>query len=217
MSKKFIEAGFPAPNQYDDWRSWAAAFLGALDGLSGEDVTNLPLYVRKEGEAREGLPVGAEGDLIRVRDEDGKNRLYVYEDAEGWKSTQEAIEVDLSGKADIDLGNTTDNIDYVIESYNDGTNWYRIYKSGWIDQGGIYTRSVSTNWNTTITFLKPFKEADYNIQISAAGLAGDKLGEHGENIENKTTTSFSYYYYTGASGDGTAGMHWRACGQGASL
>lgn len=78
MSKKFSEAGFPAPNQYDDWRSWAASFLVALDSLSGEDVHNFPLYRRDSGKAREGLPIGVDGDMIRVLDTDGQRRLYVW-------------------------------------------------------------------------------------------------------------------------------------------
>lgn len=78
MSKKFSEAGFPAPNQYDDWRSWAASFLVALDSLSGEEVHNFPLYKRDSEKTREGLPVGVDGDMIRVLDTDGQRRFYVW-------------------------------------------------------------------------------------------------------------------------------------------
>ena len=85
MSKKFIEAGFPAPNQYDDWRSWAASMLTALDSLSGEDVTNLPLYVKDASKPRDGLPIGAEGDTIRIKDEKGQIGLYSFEQGT-WQS-----------------------------------------------------------------------------------------------------------------------------------
>ena len=85
MSKKFIEAGFPAPNQYDDWRSWAASMLTALDSLSGEDVTNLPLYVKDATKPRDGLPIGAEGDTIRIKDEKGQIGLYSFEQGT-WQS-----------------------------------------------------------------------------------------------------------------------------------
>ena len=101
---------------------------------------------------------------------------------------------------------------YIKETWVNGASWYRIWSDGWIEQGGKYTRASATNWNTTITLFKPYKNTNYNISISSAGLAGDKLGEHGENIENVTTTSFSYYFYTGASGDGTTSFYWVACG-----
>ena len=101
---------------------------------------------------------------------------------------------------------------YITTHWKSGTSWYRIWSDGWIEQGGKYTRASSTNWNTTITLFKPYKDTNYNISISSAGLAGDKLGEHGENIENVTTTSFAYYFYTGASGDGTTSFYWVACG-----
>lgn len=101
---------------------------------------------------------------------------------------------------------------YIKETWVSGTSWYRIWSDGWIEQGGKYTRASATNWSTTITLFKPYKNTNYNISISSAGLAGDKLGEHGENIENVTTTSFAYYFYTGASGDGTTSFYWVACG-----
>ena len=70
---------------------------------------------------------------------------------------------DLNIKANSDLSNVSANIDYVVESYNDGTNWYRVYKSGWIEQGGTF---ISPN-NTTITvnLLKPFANTNYSPTI----------------------------------------------------
>lgn len=79
--KKFSETGLPAPNQYEDWRSWAAALMVALDGMSGEDVHNFPLYVRREDKIRSGLPMAEEGDMIRVLDTDKKIRFYVWQNS----------------------------------------------------------------------------------------------------------------------------------------
>ena len=64
----------------------------------------------------------------------------------------------LSGKANADLSNCPPNYDYVVEHYNDGAgNWYRKYKSGWLEQGGIAT---FVN-NTDVTLLKPYASAQY--------------------------------------------------------
>lgn len=57
----------------------------------------------------------------------------------------------LQAKANADLGNVAENIDYVVESYFDASgNWYRKYKSGWLEQGGLKTP------RTYVTYLKPF-------------------------------------------------------------
>ncbi len=58
---------------------------------------------------------------------------------------------------------TIANADYVIESYNDGTNWYRVYKSGWCEQGGRVISTAYNNIDTTVTYLKPFANVDYSI------------------------------------------------------
>ena len=53
---------------------------------------------------------------------------------------------DLNLKATTDLSNVDANIDYVVESYQNGTNWYRVYKSGWIEQGGRAEANATINY-----------------------------------------------------------------------
>ena len=49
----------------------------------------------------------------------------------------------------------------VVETYQNGTSWYRVYSDGWCEQGGRYT--MATTGIGTIAFLKPFKDTNYNI------------------------------------------------------
>lgn len=120
--RNFNEIGLPAPNQYEDWRSWASALMVALDGMSGEETINFPLYVRDSSKARDGLPVGADGDTIRVKDADGKIRLYTFSDNAWKESTPEPEAVDISGKADTDLGNLLPaGYARLLENYQNGT------------------------------------------------------------------------------------------------
>lgn len=90
-------------------------------------------------------------------------------------STAQAAEFQqgLSGKADTNLGNVASNIDYVVERYNDGTNWYRIYKSGWVEQGGILKNR--TEEVKTFNLLKPFADTNYygNAGICTASSMGN--------------------------------------------
>ena len=64
----------------------------------------------------------------------------------------------LGGKANTDLSNVSSNIDYVVESYQNGTEWYKIYKSGWVEQGGTLDgnppKTNGPSGTFTINFLK---------------------------------------------------------------
>ena len=48
----------------------------------------------------------------------------------------------------------------VVETYSNGTDWYRIYSDGWCEQGGKVTLSASTY--TDINLLKPYIDTDYS-------------------------------------------------------
>ena len=106
----------------------------------------------------------------------------------------------------------TEATDYIIESYRNGTEWYDIYKSGKIRQGGRKARSV-----TTITFLKAFANTDYTFTPYYLYLSGSSVnpgeitgnsGDFGTNIGNVRST-------TGITKTGTTVGDWVAEGQGA--
>ena len=52
---------------------------------------------------------------------------------------------------------------YIVETYINGTSWYRIWSDKWCEQGG-YLGSGSS----VVTFLKPFKDTNYSAMISGA-------------------------------------------------
>lgn len=116
----------------------------------------------------------------------------------------------LSGKADIGLTNIASNIDYVVESYSDNDgNWYRVWKSKRVEQGGI-TALIPSGTGITITFLKEFANNSYTI-ISTPYGAYSATGMANNPVTQKLTTSFNQ-----ASGSTpNASFSWYACGQGA--
>ena len=69
----------------------------------------------------------------------------------------------LNDKADRDLNNTQPLADYVIESKyptaQDPT-WYRLYKSGWLEQGGVFSTSIS-NSTTSFSLVKNFVDGNW--------------------------------------------------------
>lgn len=114
-----------------------------------------------------------------------------------------------------DIDTSASNIDYVVETYRSGTDWYRKYKSGWVEQGGIYNYgSLTRDWNAvTIKYPKPFADTNYTL-ITQAGRNDAATG----SINNQ---SFVTRFTTGAFisevyGDGNSQyLWWEAKGQGA--
>lgn len=116
----------------------------------------------------------------------------------------------LSGKANTDLSNVSRNIDYIVESkVNSNGSWYRKYKSGWLEQGGIGL-TVSADGTKTVTLIKPFKDTKYIVNwLCQDGSTLNSSGTRG--ISNKTTTSF-----VACNGqDKDMNIGWIAIGQGA--
>lgn len=130
-------------------------------------------------------------------EKEGNANKYLYTDGETFSWN----EVDLSSKADTSLSNVDSNIDYVVESYKDGSNWYKVYKSGWCEQGGKITNAS----NTDINLLKPFLDTTYNVTVGGGNYNGSwpYIG-----IVSKTKINL------GARGTGgwTQPVYWRACG-----
>lgn len=74
--------------------------------------------------------------------------------------------------------------DYIIESYRNGTEWYEVYKSGKVRQGGKKPAN-----NTQITFLKPF--ANTNYYVSSTGIRSSATDSAYHWVHSLTTTGFT--------------------------
>ena len=134
-------------------------------------------------------------------------------------STAQAAEFQqgLSGKADTNLGNIPSNYDYVVEYKNpnaDDPNWYRKWKSGKLEQGGIVPTTTEN-----ITFLKPFANTNYTVigNISLTYRRKKEGDNSGSVLFFPEATSFCYVTWAARNfGDiGQQNISWRADGQGA--
>lgn len=54
----------------------------------------------------------------------------------------------------------------IVEAYDDGTNWYRIYADGWIEQGG----KIRNGGTGSIIYTLPKAMADINYYVSATSV-----------------------------------------------
>lgn len=92
----------------------------------------------------------------------------------------------------------------VIQKYQSGTSWYRIYSDGWCEMGGQTTQK-----DETVTFLKTFENVNYSI-------IGNELftttqNEYELNIIKISVTQ-ARIYCSGSSWGGV-GACWRASGK----
>lgn len=79
-------------------------------------------------------------------------------------------------------------IDYIVESYRNGTEWYEVYKSGKVRQGG--KSNTAQSWRP-ITLSVPMANTDYNVQVTSEGYQKDlRSGVACSNVD-RTTTSLS--------------------------
>lgn len=90
----------------------------------------------------------------------GKKYLYFYLG----QFTQTAIQQTAGLNAEL-FNQKVDKLDMtevqcVVETYSNGTEWYRIYSDGWCEQGGKVTLSASTYID--VNLLKPYANTDYS-------------------------------------------------------
>lgn len=68
----------------------------------------------------------------------------------------------IQQKVDLPSGKSQADIDYVIESQlptsENNYTWYRLYKSGWVEQGGFVSSASGT---VTVNFLKTMADTNY--------------------------------------------------------
>ena len=100
----------------------------------------------------------------------------------------------------------------VIETYIDGASWYRIWAVddtgfSWCEQGSLNFVGSSIAGNREITLLKPFKDTNYNVQLTALHNVDGNAYTLYEKYNLRTVSSF-----TMRSATALTGYIWRAAG-----
>ena len=99
----------------------------------------------------------------------------------------------------------------VVYNYVNGTSWCRVWSDGWIEQGGYYTHN-NTAAVITVTLLRSFSDANYNLQKlnKSDSSAASSIAEYGYvAYETKNAGSFTCKM---TSSNRYAGFDWYACG-----
>ena len=102
-------------------------------------------------------------------------------------------------------------IDFQAPTAQNNYTWYRKYADGWVEQGGVYTGSVSAGNSVAITLAVTMSDANYTLNIT---------GEQNSNNYSyavikdgsKTTTGFSLFAGGGSGGDSINAACWQVSG-----
>ena len=97
-----------------------------------------------------------------------------------------------AGRIGEQLANKQDKCIHIIETYVNGTSWYRIWSDGWCEQGGYEPAANAVK--KTITFLKPYKTtpniSGAQVSNSSSTIAGNSIAIINTSA-SITTTGFT--------------------------
>lgn len=96
----------------------------------------------------------------------------------------------------------------VVESYVNGTSWYRIWSDGFIEQGGYLDGDSAAQ--TQVTLLTPFSNTNYAVELTASYNAtlDASLAVSTNATYPKAVSSFYFYNATATA----LGAYWKASG-----
>lgn len=85
----------------------------------------------------------------------------------------------------------------IVESYSNGTEWYRIYSDGWCEQGGI----IASN-TTSVSLLKSYANTNYGVLMAGFDYAANDqpIGTSAKTVSGFTVNTSTYRRYWEAKG-----------------
>lgn len=101
---------------------------------------------------------------------------------------------------------------YVVETYKNGTEWYRKYSDGVIEQGG-YVEGLSLNQELSVNFIKSYTD-ETTITIHLTNIFTSSLQSYRGGLTISSNTTSSFVVFSDASGTpyGNGGFTWEARG-----
>ena len=121
-------------------------------------------------------------------------------------------------KMDTDGRNGTNTVDYVIQwkapTANDRS-WYRKYKSGWVEQGGIGNSQQYNTVSKNVTFSIQMQDTNYACNITT-GITTQESWQIGTRVAIKYVDGLDVRGGTNANSAYTGQFHWEVKGMAAS-
>ena len=193
--------------------------LGLTDGISNAglyqtgNINNLASRIAGYGlsigtgniqasSLKSDVMVGITTDATKSGIELSDSGLYLYYYV--GETVQNANLID-AGRIGEQLANKQDKCIHIIDTYVNGTSWYRVYSDGWCEQGGEIPATTTAVVTKTATLYPSFVNTNYfavGTTVKHTTYAG---------VSNKTTSSVSFYSQT-YGGNLKEGILWFACG-----
>ncbi len=159
-------------------------------------------------------------------DEDGNVQLNALTQAEILEAVQRVtdVEVDPSvaevqalqtavARVESNLDSKMDgNKIHIVETWKNGTNWYRKWSDGWIEQGG-YCSTFTSGTHTLNLNIAFSNTAYYFARSSQSSVLDSTLSANmrDSGYHSKTTSTVSMYWNTDMT-NSRKGFDWYACG-----
>lgn len=129
------------------------------------------------------------------------------------KSDRDLRNVDTTAKADAV-------IDFQLPTADNSYTWYRKYASGWVEQGGIWTGTLSaSNGNdatSTQNLLVAMADTNYCVNITNNGGTESQVVWEMWCVEQLTTTSFVIHMGAYSNTRTITRMNWQVSGMAAN-
>ena len=97
--------------------------------------------------------------------------------------------VDISALTEL-INSKQDACIHLVETFNNGSLWYRVWSDGYCEQGGMIAYQSGVNVET-VTFLKPFRAIPF---MQVASVSTGDFTDSVVNLYNLTTTKFDKRY-----------------------
>lgn len=188
----------PSQNLYASW---------IINDKNGNQIANFYVNQQTNGTITANMiATGRDGGDARIstsKDINGTVTTYAPTPPTSDNSTQIATTAWFNNKLDP--------LDYVVESGGDSDKWYRLYKSGWLVQGGKVGGGSGT-----VNFAKPYKDTSYNVTLGLQPTDSETTTV-GVPCVARTLSTTSIKVAKNIFGENYVGanVYWRTEGQGA--
>ena len=163
------------------------------------------------------------GDKVRITHNTSGNVLafkFIYAQGNGslyfyvGETVQNANLID-AGRIGEQLANKQDKCVHIIDTYVNGTSGYRIWSDGYCEQWGIAKITSNSMVYLSVTFIKKFRDINYNLIKSNDSGDSNNLSISTQTIGYTATTSKStdgFRCVQTSAYTGLANANWKACG-----
>ena len=180
------------------------------------------IQIRRGTTAENEAFTGAEGEVVfdtqkhELRVHDGSTQGGYVIPTKSYSYSKIELDSLLDNKANSAFSNT-DLSDYVIESQlpsvQNSNTWYKKYKSGWVEQGGIVSVNVFANTDTAWSASLPISMSNTEYTVLCNPKSGWITSLKG-GVETVTTTGISGYVNNANAT--TVYIYWQVIGISAS-